>query len=63
MTQHDSPFEWVDGKPFFRNLPVITRDVKVGGHSYTIASLKDAADLLDDEEFARRFTEEDRAPY
>lgn len=63
MTLHDSPFEWVDGKPFFRNLPVIIQDVKVGGYSYSMASLKDAADLLDDEEFARRFTEEDRAPY
>lgn len=63
MTPHESPFEWVNGKPYFRNLPVIIRDVKVGRDSYSIASLKDAADLLDDEEFARRFTEEDRAPY
>lgn len=61
--QKDWPFEWVDGQPSFRNLPVITQEFTVASSTYTIAALKDPADLLDDPEFAQQFTEEDRAPY
>lgn len=63
MMQKDWPFEWADGQPRFRKLPVITQEITIALTMYTVVALKDAADLLDDPEFARRFTQEDRAPY
>lgn len=61
--QKDWPFEWENGRPRFRKLPVITQKITIASTTYTVVSLKDAADLLDDPDFARSFTEEDRAPY
>lgn len=61
--QQDWPFEWENGRPRFRKLPVITQKITIASTTYTVAALKDAADLLDDPDFARSFTEEDRAPY
>ncbi|MFQ5591042.1 MAG: methyltransferase, partial [Phycisphaerae bacterium] len=59
----NSPFEWNGDQAWFRGLRVHHTDVSAGGRTFRIARLQDAADLLDDPEFARRFTEEDVAPY
>ncbi len=58
-----SLFEWRDGLPYFQGLPVERRPIRVGGRTFDIAGLREAADLLDLPEYARRFTEEDIAPY
>ncbi|UCC30694.1 MAG: 50S ribosomal protein L11 methyltransferase [Phycisphaerales bacterium] len=63
MTHLDTLFEWVDGVAYFRGLPVERRTVTVAGRAIEIVGLKDAADLLDLPEFAKRFLEDDRAPY
>jgi len=59
----DSPLEWIDGQPFFRGLKVDHGAVEVAGRRFQVARLRDAADLLDDPEFAARFVERDIAPY
>ncbi|MCH7596530.1 MAG: methyltransferase [Planctomycetes bacterium] len=59
----ESVFDWVDGEPFFHGLPVLHKSIEAGGRIFTIAGVKDAADLLDDSEIGRRFIEEDIAPY
>ncbi|UCE58327.1 MAG: methyltransferase domain-containing protein [Phycisphaerales bacterium] len=55
--------EWREGKPFFRGLPVERRTICVAGRTFEIAQVKEAADLLNDPEFAKKFVEEDIAPY
>ena len=55
--------EWVSGVPHFRGAPVPQRTVRVGDRRYRVAAVKDAADLLDDPFYARRFVEHDVAPY
>ncbi|MHC4696443.1 MAG: class I SAM-dependent methyltransferase [Planctomycetota bacterium] len=59
----DSPLEWRDGEAFFRGLRVDHGTVDVGGRAFEIARLQDAADLLDDPDFAKLFVEDDIAPY
>ncbi len=58
-----SVFDWVDGEPYFHGLPVLRKSVEAAGRTFTLAAVKDAADLLDDPEMGRRFIEEDIAPY
>lgn len=57
------PLEWIDGKPHYRGLPVETREVTVGPRTYRLLGLRDAADLLDESDYARQFVEYDLAPY
>ena len=56
-------FDWKDGAPFYRGLPVERRVVTVAGQTFNLACLDDAADLLDEPDYAKRFLDEDRAPY
>ncbi len=56
-------FEWIDGQPFYRGLRVANETVEVGGHCFHVAKLEDAAALLDEPDFGKRFLEEDIAPY
>jgi predicted nicotinamide N-methyase len=56
-------FDWVDGRPRYRNLPVEQSTITLAGRTFDVASLLDAADLLDEPDFAERFIEKDRAPY
>lgn len=64
MTAQDSTlFEHRDGKSFFRGLPVQRYDLCLNGRSFRIDALADAADLLDEADYARRFIEDDVAPY
>jgi predicted nicotinamide N-methyase len=56
-------FDTVNGAPHFRGVRVEHRQVRLGDRTITIAALRDATDLLDRPEFAKRFVEEDRAPY
>lgn len=58
-----APFEWKDGLPLFCGLRVVFRKVEIAGHLFDIAALKDAAGLLDDPVYAKRFVDEDFAPY
>ncbi len=61
--QEDAPFDWHDGVPRFRGIPVECAPVDVAGRSFVIARLADAAALLDEPDYAQRFIDEDRAPY
>ena len=63
MTIDQSPFEWTNGVAHFRGLRVQHRIVTAVGRRFEIACLEDAADLLDEPDFAKPFLEEDRAPY
>ena len=54
---------WMTGVPHYRGLKVETREVSLAGAAFQIAALRDAADLLDEPDFAEAFTEHDRAPY
>lgn len=56
-------FEWRDGTPYFRGLRVEQSVISLHGHTFRISALHDAADLLDDPEYAQKFVDEDRAPY
>ena len=63
MPVNQDLFEWKEGMPFFRGLPVERRMVTVAGQTFDIACLDDAADLLDEPDYAKRFLEDDCAPY
>jgi len=70
MQQQESLFEWIDGRAYFRGLPVERHVVTLAGKDssstpwvFEIAGVKDAADLLDQPDFAKRFVEDDLAPY
>lgn len=63
MYETASPFEWREGNAYFRGLRVAFTVVEIADRSYRIARLEDAAALLDQPDFAKRFVEEDRAPY
>lgn len=56
-------FEWRDGAPHFRGLRVEQYTIMSHGHTFHVSALHDAADLLDDPEYAQKFVDEDRAPY
>lgn len=56
-------FEWKNGAPFYRGLSVERREITIAGESFRIACLQDAADLLDEPDYARRFLDDDCAPY
>ncbi len=53
----------INGAWHYRGLKLETRRVEIAGSVYNIAALKDAADLLDEPDFAKEFIEHDRAPY
>ncbi|MHC5108778.1 MAG: class I SAM-dependent methyltransferase [Planctomycetota bacterium] len=55
--------DWNSGVPSYHGLEVIRHEIELGGHQVFIHGLNDAADLLDREEFERRFLEDDVAPY
>ncbi len=64
MTSVTEPlFEYRDGQPYFRELRVHLRELEIAGSLLRIASLYDAAELLDHDEYARPFLERDIAPY
>ena len=63
MTRRSSLFDWRDGVAYFRGLRAEHRVVPVAGNQFRLAALKDAADLLDEADFAQSFLKEDRAPY
>lgn len=63
MNDQDTLFQWRDGQAYYRNLLVEHESFEVGGRRFSIAGLRSAADLLDHEDFAKKFIEEDRAPY
>jgi predicted nicotinamide N-methyase len=56
-------FEHKDGRRCFRDLAVVDETVVAGGRAFRLAGLRDAADLLDHPDYAKRFVEEDKAPY
>ncbi len=56
-------FEGRPGDLRFRGLPVHEEAVVVAGRTFRLAGLRDAADLLDQPDYAKKFVEEDRAPY
>ena len=56
-------FEYRDGVPFFRELRVLVRELTIGERRFEVASLNDAAELLDHAEYAKPFLERDIAPY
>ena len=56
-------FEWRGKAAYYRGLPTERRVVQVGDRIYELYALEDAADLLDEPDFAAHFLEEDRAPY
>ncbi len=62
-TSSEKWLEWVSGVPHFRGERIPERTVRVGDRWYRVAAVKDAADLLDDPFYARRFVEHDVAPY
>ncbi|MCH7993113.1 MAG: methyltransferase domain-containing protein [Planctomycetes bacterium] len=62
-TQRPTLFDLHDGKPFFRNLPIQRYAVPLRGRTFLIDALADAADLLDQPDFAKRFIEDDVGPY
>ena len=63
MTRQSPLFDWRDGVAYFRGLRAEHRVVAVAGNTFRLAALEDAADLLDEADFAKSFLEEDRAPY
>jgi predicted nicotinamide N-methyase len=58
-----SLFDWAAGRPYYRGLPVEQRRLQIADRTFDIATLTDAADLLDEPDFAQRFLEEDLAPH
>lgn len=63
MTPDDALFTWKDDVAHFRGLPVDHERITVAGRTFTMACLKDAADLLDHDDFAKQFLDDNRAPY
>lgn len=56
-------FTMKNGKRFFRGLEAEQRAIQIGVQRIEIVRLRDAADLLDEPDFAKQFVENDRAPY
>ncbi|MBI1826740.1 MAG: 50S ribosomal protein L11 methyltransferase [Planctomycetes bacterium] len=56
-------FEWKDGLRLFRGLAVEEHVIPIAGRDFRVASMRDAAGLLDDPEYGKRFVELDVAPY
>jgi len=63
LNQTVAPFDRVNGVALFRGVHVEFTRVEIGGAAFEIAGLRDAADLLDDSDYAARFEEQDIAPY
>ncbi|MFQ5463096.1 MAG: methyltransferase [Phycisphaerae bacterium] len=62
--RHDAElFTWVDGKRFFRELPIVTHTLEIGNTGFLIDGIADAAALLDFPDYAKRFVEDNVAPY
>ncbi len=63
-TLREAPlFEWEGGVARYRGRLVEHRDVTIAGLTLRLACMKDAADLLDETDYARRFLDHDVAPY
>lgn len=62
-TTGENLFEWIEGRPHFRGIPVKRDRVTVGGREFTLARLDDPAALLDHPDFAERFLADNQAPY
>jgi len=56
-------FETREGSRTYRGLRVHVRELSIAGHAFRIASLNDAAELLDHPDYAQPFLERDIAPY
>ncbi len=63
MKPEPPALDWIDGVPHFRGLKVETRAIEIGPTKWRILAIEDAADLLDEPDFAKHFIEDDRAPY
>ncbi len=63
IRRDSEPFEMVDGVACFRGLPVERHLLTIAGRDLEVIGVTEPADLLDQPDFARRFIEEDRAPY
>lgn len=63
MRKDQALFDWRDGQAYFRGLRVERRALVLGGRSFELAALEDAAELLDLPDYADRFIQHDRAPY
>lgn len=63
MSEAKPLFDWIDGVPYFRGLRVERYTLRLNGRSFKIVGLNDAADLLDHDDYAKRFLDEDVAPY
>lgn len=57
------PIEWREGVPYFRSYPIQTDRLRCAGHEFELSRFRDAADLLEEPDFARKFEEQDMAPY
>lgn len=55
--------ETVNGSPRYRGPGIRIHTLTLAARPHALASLADAADLLDQDDYARKFIEEDRAPY
>jgi len=56
-------FSELNGEACFRGLKVVRRRAEVAGVSIEVATLRDAAELLDDPELLEHFDRTDRLPY
>jgi predicted nicotinamide N-methyase len=63
MMEDNKLFTWLDGAAYYRELPVLVEAIQIAGRSFRIARVEDAAGLLDEADFAKRFLEDDVAPY
>ncbi len=63
MAPSDAPFDSADGGPSYRGIPVERQAVTIGRRTFEIAGLRDASALLDEPDFAKRFLDDDVAPY
>ena len=63
MTADNALFNLIDGRPHYRGLPVQQHTTTIDNRVYIIDALRDAADLLDQPDYAKRFVEDDVAPY
>lgn len=63
MSEDNKLFIRREGAAYYRGLPVLVEPIQIAGRSFRIARVEDAADLLDEADFAKRFLEQDVAPY
>jgi len=56
-------FTTIDASRFFRGLPVITHALQIGDMAFQVDGIADSAALLDLPDFAKRFVDDNVAPY